>query len=241
MSYLKQIRVTRVEERPKDAWYDMNLRQLRNGEVRYYRAKDFLTGEWLFKLCKDKELGKVLVKAVKCPPGTRYAQLEGNTMVFQQSQREDWLYDIISLTQADEADRLSRKIVDTLEEVPTIIRENYEIKPYEEATGKTAPGKHWVTLSKADDEKAMIALFLLERAWTLSLTTPEEKLKTLQEQEKQKPRERKKEIDIGQTWTCPICGDEFRLKHIERETTTKHTLSKSKRLSKGFQPKPLPA
>jgi hypothetical protein len=135
-------------------------------------------------------------------------------MVFQQSQREGWLYDVISLTQADENDKLSRKMVDSLERIPTIIRENYEIKPYEEATGKLAPGKHWVTLSRADDEKAMIALFLLERAWTLSSTTPEERLKTLQEQEQLKPKERKKEIDTGQTWACPICVDEFRLKHI---------------------------
>jgi len=227
MSYLKQIKITRIEERPSDAWYDMSLRQLRNGEVNYYRIKDFLTGEWLFKLCRDKELGKVLVKAVKCPPGVRFAQLEGNTMVFQQSQKEGWLYDIISLTQADQNDKLSRKIVDSLEQVPNAIRENYEIKPYEEATGKTAPGKHWVTLSKTEDEKAMITLFLLERAWTLSPTTPEEKLTTLKEQERLKPTERKKEIDTGQTWTCPICGDEFRLKHIEKETTTKHTLKKS--------------
>ena len=227
MSYLKRIKVTIIEERPSDSWYDMNLRQLRNGQVNYYRAKDFLTGEWLFKLCRDKELGKVLVRAVKCPPGARFAQIEGNTMVFQQSQREGWLYDVISLTQADENDKLSRKVVDSLERIPTIIRENYEIKPYEEAKGKPAPGKHWVTLSRADDEKAMIALFLLERAWTLSSTTPEERLKTLQEQEQLKPKERKKEIDTGQTWACPICGDEFRLKHIERETTTKHALKKS--------------
>jgi len=226
MSYLRQIKVTRVEERPNDAWYDMNLRQLRNGEVRYYRAKDFLTGDWLFKLCKDKELGKVLVKAVKCPPGVRFAQLEANTMVFQQSQKEGWLYDIISLTQANQDDKLSRKVVDTFEEVPNIIRENYEIKPYEEATGKTAPGKHWVTMTKAEDEKAMVTLFLLERAWTLSTITPEEKHKTLEEQERLKPRERKKEIDTGQTWKCPICGDEFRLKHIDRETITRHTLKK---------------
>jgi len=226
MSYLKQIKIIRVEERPSDAWYDMSLRQLRNGEVRYYRAKDFLTGEWLFKLCRDKELGKVLVKAVKCPPGARFAQLEGNSMVFQRSQREGWLYDIISLTQADQNDKLSRKIVDSLDTVPTIIRENYEIKSYEETTGKTAPGKHWVTLSKTDDEKGMITLFLLERAWTLSPTTPEEKLKTIEEQQRLKPKETKKEIDTGQTWTCPICGDEFRLKHIERETTIKHALKK---------------
>jgi len=206
----------------------MNLRQMRNGAVNYYRTKDFLTGEWLFKLCKDTELGKVLVKAVKCPPGTRFAQLEGNTMVFQKSQKEGWLYDIISLTQADQQDKLSRKIVDTQEQIPTIIRENYETKPYIEATGKTAPGKHWVTQTRTDDEKGMITLFLLERAWTLSPTTPEKQLKTLQEQEKLKPTERKKEIDTGQTWKCPICGDEFKLKHIEKEKTTKHALKKSK-------------
>jgi len=227
VSYLKQIKVTRIEVRPNDAWYDMNLRQLRNGEVHYYRAKDFLTGEWLFKLCRDKELGKVLVKAVKCPPGARFVQLEGNTMVFQNSQTEGWLYDVISLTQADENDKLSRKIVDSLEEVPAVIRENYEIKTYEEATGKTAPGKHWVTLSRVDDEKAMITLFLLERAWKLSHTTPEEKLKTIvEEQETLRLRQPKKEIDTGQVWKCPICGDEFRLKHIERETTTRHALKK---------------
>jgi hypothetical protein len=227
VSYLKQIKVNLTENRPVDAWYDMNLRQLRNGEVHYYRAKDFLTGEWLFKLCKDKEIGKVLVKAVKCPPGVRFAQLEGNSMVFQKSQKDGFLYDIISLTQADQNDKLSRKIVDTLEQVPAIIRENFETKPYEEATGKTAPGKHWVTMSKADDEKAMITLFLLERAWTLSPTTPEEKLKTLQTQAKTKPAEKKKEIDTGQTWKCPICGDQLRLKHVEKEKTIKHTLKKT--------------
>ena len=226
MSYLKQIKVNLMESRPADAWYDMNLRQLRNGEVHYYRAKDFLTGEWLFKLCRDKELGKVVVKAVKCPPGARFAQLEGNTMVFQKSQKEGLLYDIISLTKADENDKLSRKIVDTLEQVPEIIRDNFETKPYEEATGKTAPGKHWVTMSKGDDEKAMVTLFLLERAWTLSLTTPEERLTALQAQVKAKLAEKKKEIDTGQTWKCPICGDQFRLKHIEKEATTKHTLRK---------------
>jgi len=226
MAYLKQIKVTRIEERPNDAWFDMNLRQLRNGEVSYYRARDFLTGEWLFKICRDKELGKILVKAVKCPPGTRFAQIEGNTMVFQQSQKQGWLYDIISLTQADENDKISRKVVATQEAIPTIIRENYEIKPYEEATGKTAPGKHWVTLSKIDDEKSMITLFLLERAWTLSHTTPEEKLKTLQEQEENTPKETKKVIDSGQVWACPICGDEFRLKHIEGETIIRHALKK---------------
>lgn len=226
MQVLKQIKVTRVETRPNDAWYDLGLRQLRKGEVSFYRVRDFLTGAWLFKTCSDKELGKVLVKAVKCPAGARFAQLEGNTMVFQQSVIEDMFYDVVSLTQADENDRVRRKIVSSAEDIPVIIRENYEVKPYEEATGKKAPGKNLVTLSKREDEKAMISLFLLERAWTLSTVTPEEKLKTLQEQERKKPRERKKEIDTGQTWSCPICGDKFRLRHIEGETTTKHALKK---------------
>ena len=167
MSYLKQIKVTLQEERADDAWYDMNLRQLRKGRVRFYKVKDLVTGEWLFKLCRDTELGKALVKAVKCPAGIRFAQLEGNTMVFQASQKEGWLYDIISLTQADKDDKLSRKIVDTLEQVPPTIRENFTTQSYEAATGKKAPGKHWVTLSRAEDEKSMIMLFLLERAWTL--------------------------------------------------------------------------
>jgi rubrerythrin len=227
MAYLKQIKITRIEERTNDAWYDINMRQMRTGEVRFYRVRDFLTGEWLFKLCRDEELGKVLIKALKCPPGVPFAQLEGNTMVFQKSAIEGWLYDIISLTQASEKEQLARKVVDEIQEIPAIIRENYQVKTYEEATGKAAPGKHWATLSKVDDEKGMIDLFLLERAWTLSFTTPEEKIKTLEEQERQKPRERRKEIDTGQTWTCPVCGDEFRLKHIERETTTIHTLKKS--------------
>ena len=191
MQLLKQIRVTLIETRPNDAWYDINLRQLRKGEVNFYRVRDFLTGDWLFKTCSDKELGKVLVKAVKCPAGTRFAQIEGNTMVFQQSQKEGWLYDIVSLTEADENDRLSRKVVDFLDEVPAVIRENYEIKLYEEVTGKKAPGKHWVTLSKVDDRKAMITLFLLERAWTLSTIAPEEKLKILEERERLKRREGK--------------------------------------------------
>lgn len=226
MHFLKQVKITLVETRPKDAWYDLGLRQLRDGEVRFYRVRDFLTGDWLFKTCTDAELGKVLVKAVKCPPGVRFAQLEGNTMVFQRSLIEDMLYDVVSLTSADENDKLSRKIVASTEDVPSIIKENCEIKLYEEATGKTAPGKNIVTLCRAEDHKTMITLFLLERAWTLSKTTPEEKLKTLQEQERDKPKEEKKEIDTGQIWRCPICGDQFRLKHVEKEETTTHTLKK---------------
>lgn len=227
MEFLKQIRITRVETRPEDSWYDLSLRQLRSGEVSFYRVRDFLTGDWLFKTCRDHELGKFLVKAVKCPAGARFVQLEGNTMVFQRSTNEDMLYDVISLTRADENEKLSRKIVADLDDVPDIIRENYLVRSYEEATGKTAPGKNLVTLSKNEDEKAMITLFLLERAWTLSTTTPEEKIITLQEQE-MKPQEIRKEIDTGQTWKCPICGDEFRMKHIDTEGTNKHSFKKFK-------------
>lgn len=226
MSYVKQIKITKIEERSNDAWYDMSLRQLRHGEVCFYRIRDFLTGDWLFKTCRDSELGKVMVKAIKCPAGTRFAQLEGNTMLFQPSQRENWLYDIVSLTKVDESEKISRKVVDSLDEIPSVIRENYEIKAYEEATGKTAPGKHWVTLTKAEDEKASITLFLLERAWTLSTTTAEEKLEALRQHERQKPKTRKKEIDTGQALTCPVCGDKFRLKHIEKDIAVKHALGK---------------
>jgi hypothetical protein len=189
-------------------------------------VRDFLTGDWLFKTCRDGELGKIMVKAVKCPAGLLFSQLEGNTMLFQPSQKEGWLYDIISFSRADENNRVSRRIVDSLDEVPTAIRQNFEIKPYAEATGKTAPGKHWVTLTQVEDEKAMVTLFLLERVWTLSTVTPEQKLRTLQQEKKQSPEKTKTEIDTGQMLVCPICGDKFRLRHIEKETKTQHRLRK---------------
>jgi len=179
LQFLREIKITRVEERPKDAWFDLSLRQIREGEVRFYRVRDFLTGEWLFKVCLDKESGRVIVRATKCPPGRRFAQLEGNTMLFQKSLIEGLLYDIVSLAYADENDRLYRKIVGSVEEIPATIRECFEIKPYEEATGKMVPGRRWVTLSKEDDEKGMITLFLLERAWPLSSVSPEERSKTV--------------------------------------------------------------
>jgi hypothetical protein len=227
LAFLKQVRIVKIEERAEDAWYDMSLRQLRNGVVCFYRVRDFLTGEWLFKTCRDSELGKFMVKAVKCPVGTRFAQLEGNTMLFQRSQREGWLYDIISIAQADENDRVTRKVADIMEEVPKVIRENYEIRLYEEATGKKAPGKHLVTLTRSEDEKAMITLFLLERAWTLSTTTPEEKLKELQQQQQREQKPKEKDIDTGQMVICPLCNEKFRFKHVEKETSLLHRLKKT--------------
>lgn len=226
LQFLKKIRVTQVETRPTDSWYDLNLRQLRSGEVGFYRVKDFLTGDWLFKTCNDKELEKLLVKAVKCPAGPRFAQLEGNSMVFQKSRVEGKLYDVVSLTQVDENEKLSRKLVSSAEEIPAIIKENYEIKTYEEATGKTALGKHLVTLCKREDKRAMIVLFLLERAWTLSASTPAEKLRAIEEQRTLETKTIKKEIDTGQVWACPICGNQHRLVHVETEKTIRHALRK---------------
>lgn len=168
-----------------------------------------------------------MVKAVKCPPGLRFAQLEGNTMVFQPSLIEDMLYDVVSLTQADENDKLTRKLVSTVEDVPAAIRENFEVKPYQEATGKTAPGKNVITLCRLGDDKAMITLFLLERAWTLSKVTPEEKLKVIEEQKTTTARTSKREIDAGKVWSCPICGKQHRLVHVETEKAVSHALRKA--------------
>jgi hypothetical protein len=225
LQFLKHIRVKRVETRPADAWYDMSLRQLRSGEVNYYKVKDFLTGDWLFKLCKDKGQNKITVKVVKCPAGVRFSQLEGNSMVFQKSQIGEMFYDVISLTYIEKNNRLRRDIVASIEEIPAVIRENYEIETYEKATGKKAPGKHFVTLSKQEKEKEFVTLFVLERAWGLSEASPEEKLKE-KELIKQKKKVIKKAVDSGQDWSCPICGEKNRLIHMETEKGIKHVLRK---------------
>jgi hypothetical protein len=227
VQFIKHIKVRRVETRQEDVWYDMSMRQMRKGVVNFYRVKDFLTGDWLFKVCRDSELGKIMVKAVKCPAGLLFAQLEGKTMVFQKSKIEGMLYDILSLTQADENDRLSRKIISSIEEVPAIIRENYTIKPYEEATGKRAPGKHFVTLCKPENERAIITLFILERAWSISKITPEEKIKE-KEELVEKKKAIKKEVDTGQILSCLICNRRHRLIHVETGETVKHQLRKSR-------------
>lgn len=224
LEFLNHIKVRRTETRTNDAWYDMSLRQLRSGEVSFYTIKDFHTGEWLLKLCKDTEQGKILVKAVKCPAGILYSQLEGRTMLFQKSKIEGKFYDVISLTQVDENGKVNRKIVSTFGEVPAVIRENYDVRPYEEATGKKAPGKYLVTLSSPDDEKHMIILFVLERAWSLSKSTPEETLK--EKEQTTKPKAPKKEVDTGQVWSCPICGKSHKLVHVETETAVRHALRK---------------
>ena len=191
----------------------------------FYVVKDFVTGEWLFKLCKDTENGKIMVKAVKCPAGVRFSQLEGSTMVFQESKIGGMLYDVISLTYLDKNCRLRRNSVSSIEEVPVVIRENYEIKSYEEATGKKAPGKYLVTLSKQENKKELLTLFVLERAWGLSESSAEEKLNE-KEQDSLMENMPKIEMDTGQVLSCHICGKKHRLLHVETEKTVKHLLRK---------------
>lgn len=224
------IKISKSEERRNDAWFDISLRQLREGEVRFYHARDFLTGNWLFKVCVDKELGKVTVKAVKCPPGRVFVQLEGNSMVFQKSKVDGMFYDVVSLTYLDDDNNLHRKIVTNKEEIPRYIQENFLIKTYKEAVGKKAAGKHWVTLCNWKDEKAMITLFLLERAWTLSKFSPEEKLKEVMNTVQKKREKKWRKIPTGQLWKCPICGDEYAIIHFERENAYRHRLEKKRKL-----------
>lgn len=165
---MKNMKITLLEERTDDAWFDLSLRQLRAGEVRFYKVDDLLTDKWLFKVCIDQENNKAMVKAIKCPPGKLFSQLEGATMLFQKSSvNEDLYYDIISLTRVDQEGRVRREVVKTFEEVPSAIRENFEVKTYQEATGRKLLGNSFVTLSKKDNEKDMITLFVIERAWTL--------------------------------------------------------------------------
>jgi hypothetical protein len=164
---MKSIKITLQEERTEDAWFDLSLRELRAGEVRFYKASDLQTGQWLFKICCDQENRRSMVKAIKCPPGKLFSQLEGATMLFQQSVEPGLYYDIISLTKVDGEGKVHRELVKSQEEIPVAIRDNFQIKNYDEVTGKKLPGTHLVTLSKEDDEKDMITLFILERARTL--------------------------------------------------------------------------
>ena len=108
------------------------------------------------------------MKALKCPAGGGFAQLEGKTMLFQKGISEGYYYDIISLSYIDEKNRLRRRVVSDLDDVPKVIKGNFKVMEYEEATGNKVPGKRMVVLCKENDEKSMILLFLIERAWPLS-------------------------------------------------------------------------
>ena len=179
MSLLRKLRIQirKVEERDKDYWVDMSLRKLREGKVRYYRVKDELTGRWLFKICRDDEMQRVIVKALKCPAGGGFVQLEGRTMLFQKGIPEGYYYDVISLSYMDEEERLRRNVLNNMDEVPQVIKENFKVMTYEEATGKKIVGKRLVVLCEEKDEKSMILLFLIQRAWPISKIPSEIRMK----------------------------------------------------------------
>jgi hypothetical protein len=168
-----KIDIRKIEERRADSWIDMSLRGLRKGEVRFYRVNDPLTGQWLFKVCRDEEMQRTIIKAMKCPAGIGFTQLEGRTMLFQKSLVEGCCYDVLSLSYLDSEERLRRNVVENINEVPEALKNNFKIVDYEDATGKKAVGKSLVTLCGESDEKKMMMLFLIERAWPLSTIPPD--------------------------------------------------------------------
>jgi hypothetical protein len=225
---LKSIKVSLLEERTEDAWFDLSLRELRAGQVRFYKASDIQTGQWLFKVCIDPPNSRTMIKAIKCPAGKLFSQLEGATMLFQKSTTADMYYDIISLTQVDNEGKVHRNVVKTLEEVPAAIKDNFQVKNYDEATGKKIPGTHLVTLTKKDDDKEMITLFILERARTLP---PEERQKSLDLISLIKQLQKTSLIDINN-----ITGEQF---NLDRDALNKliadlETKGKIKRLDENF-------
>ncbi|HTY75800.1 MAG TPA: hypothetical protein VMD05_09580 [Candidatus Nanoarchaeia archaeon] len=207
---MKSIKISLQEERAEDAWFDLSLRDLRAGEVRFYKVSDLHTGQWLFKVCIDQENSRTMVKAIKCPQGKLYSQIEGATMLFQKSIFPNLYYDIVSLTQVDGKGKVHREVVKTMEEIPAAIKDNFQVKTYEQATGRKAPGNHLVTLSKKDDDREMITLFLLERARTLP---PEERQKNMDLLSLIKELQKTSITDLGN-----ITGEQF---NISRESLNK--------------------
>ena len=168
-----KVDIKKIEERRDDSWVDMSLGGLRKGEVRFYRVSDPLTGQWLFKVCRDEDVQRTTVKAIKCPAGAGFTQLEGRTMLFQKSLMEGFYYDVVSFSYLDDEQRLHRNIVADINEVPKTLKDDFKIVDYVEAAGKKAVGKRLVTLCEEGDEKKMILLFLIERAWPLSTVPPD--------------------------------------------------------------------
>ncbi len=225
---LKTIKISLQEERTEDAWFDLSLRELRAGEVRFYKASDLQTGQWLFKVCIDPENSRTMVKAIKCPPGKLFSQLEGATMLFQKSTNPNLYYDIISLTQVDNEGKVHRGVVKSIEEVPASIKDNFQVKNYDEATGKKIPGTHLVTLSNKDDDKEMITLFILERARTLPA---EERQKSMDLMSMIKELQKTSITDLSN-----ITSEQF---NVDREALTKllsglETKGKIKKLDENF-------
>jgi hypothetical protein len=168
-----RIRIKRFEEREEDSWVDMGLRTIRKGRVRFYRVNDPLTGKWLFKVCSDDEIHKTIVKSLKCPSGPGFVQLEGRMMLFQKSLVEGYYYGVVSLSYIDDKERLRRRVVKTVEEIPDSIKKNFKIAEYEEVSGKQAIGNRLVTLCEESDEKKMITLFIIQRAWPIAKIPPD--------------------------------------------------------------------
>ncbi len=225
---MRSIKISLQEERTDDAWFDLSLRELRSGEVRFYKADDLRTGKWLFKVCADPPNSRSMIKAIKCPPGKLFSQLEGATMLFQQSRHAGLYYDIVSLTKVDSEGKVHREVAKNVEEIPATIRDNFEVRSYEEAVGKKTPGNYLVTLSKKDDEKAMITLFLLERARTLPA---EERQRTMNLFELIKQLQKTSITDVGN-----IASETF---NIDRSTLDKliadlEVKGKIKRLDENF-------
>lgn len=194
--YEISIQIRKISERTQDLWLDMGLRTIRQGDVRFYRINDPLTGKWLFKICRDREIGRSIVKALKCPSGIGFVQLEGRAMLFQKSRMDGYTYDVISLSYLDDKNRLRRKVIMNSEEIPESISQNFQIMSYEEATGKKAIGKRFVTLCEENDEKKMILLFIYQRAWPLSKMSPNVATKMTELLKIIKKLERAKKVDI---------------------------------------------
>ncbi|MCS7120393.1 MAG: hypothetical protein RMJ07_01825 [Nitrososphaerota archaeon] len=208
-----KMRIVKVEERRKDSWVDMSLRAMREGEVRFYSVDDPLTGKWLFKVCSDSKVKRVTVKALKCPPGSGFAQLEGSTILFQPSLLGNNLYAVASSTYMDGEGRLRKRVIDKIEDIPEPARQWLKIIPYEEATGKKAAGKGLVILCDEKDEKSMIITFILLRSWTLTEVPPDVEFKKLDLLEIIKKLEKAHVNEVYQA-----SGEQYGLTEDETET-----------------------
>ena len=122
----KYLKIRLLERREEDTWFDLGKRELRSGEVCFYKINDVLTGEWLIKTCLDDT--KIILKANKCPSGHLISQLENQSMIFQKSLVSNMYYGVISTTYVDEKQRVKRKSISSLDDVPPSIRNFYDIK-----------------------------------------------------------------------------------------------------------------
>lgn len=162
----KYLKIRLLERREEDTWFDLGKRELRSGEVCFYKINDMLTGEWLIKTCLDNT--KIILKANKCPSGHLISQLENQSMIFQKSLVSNMYYGVISTTYVDEKQRVRRKSINSLDDVPSLIRNFYDVKTYEEATGRKTR-KNLVTLVYKNNVKDMMNLFIQQKAWPLLL------------------------------------------------------------------------